>query len=61
MIKDNFEEDGLFNRLVVIKFRQSQQQGRDQVVEHLVVVLLLGTRCEATVYRHIYINIANGV
>jgi len=41
VVEDDFEEDGLFNVLVVIKFGQSEQEGRDQVVEHLVVVLLL--------------------
>ena len=56
VVEYDFEEDGLLDPFVVVELRQSQEEGRDEVVEDFIVVLFLSSCSEATIYRHLYFN-----
>lgn len=56
MVEYDFEEDGLFDSFVVVELRQSEEEGRYEVVEDFIVVLFLSSCSEATIYRHVYFN-----
>ena len=52
MVEDDFQEDGLLNPFVVVELRQSEEEGRDEIIEDFIVVLFLSSCSEATIYRH---------
>lgn len=50
LVADDLEEGALVQVLLAVEFDDAGQQGGDDVVEHLVVVVLLGACREAAVY-----------
>ena len=53
MVEDDFEEDAFLDYFIVVELGESEEEGGDQVIEYLVVVLFLAASGESAINRHI--------